>query len=959
MGKPPTFIGRKVELASLGADFAQARQGNGGVILVTGDLGIGKTRLAEEFARIAAGDLAIVARGRFYESLESAAYTGIRESLLTLLQTDEVRYALDTSSPYLSALTTLAPEFAEVIGPDPVAAAASADQYRLWRGIAEVITTAARLAPVLVFIDDLHWADSGTFGFLRFFGEELRISRVLFVATLRRDEAQERVSELTTHLRRTQTVKILHVDGLSKRDVGAMATDIADRDVSADLVEAIHGQSQGNPLFVEELVRNILSGPSGGGELPDPAELEVPAGIRDLMQRRLSRLRSKCAELLRVMAVVGRECDLGLAILVMKSDRAGVLASVDEGISADVIREAQDGRLVFSHPLMRTVIYRDMPLSDRLTMHLEVAEAMAGRRGRNAANTLELAHHIAAASEIADPREVAEQCLAGARQARLLFSFDEGSMLANEALSALDRLSAEDPVLRGQVLTELGYAENGLGRPEAALLRYTEALRVYREVGDVGGSTDVRRWLVSTLLQQGRAPEALSISRAGLVEAAEERADRYHGLVAGHSMALMFTGAITEAGPWVQKSLDIAFDDVTTANANHVAGGWNAWGGGDRQAATACFRAASESLVAGGWDSTAAGIEGDHMVAAYFLGEFEESARAQERAARLASSVGRVATITDLHAFRSLKHVHRGAWEVAEQEFAAWQDATNELGAGTLYGHIARRSNALKQLWMRGPGDARPVLDMSFALDLPLLPMLAVEGSDAAAARTGLGILQKTIPAQGRGLLWMGAALPIVTVMCSLRDEAVTEWYTPLQEYSGCIFDWFMVDLELARISALERRWEDAEGHLEEARDLCLAQELRPFLAQAHHQQGLLYLERRSAGDRARAYSHLEQALAVSQELGMDHLSSKTRELIATPRRGRPSGQKSHGLTERELTVVRLLADGKSNRMIAETLYVTEKTVEHHLSRIYSKLNVTGRGEAGAFAVRNGLLDGR
>lgn len=961
------FIGRESELSELRAWLREAREGRGGVVLVSGDLGIGKTRFIEECLKATQPEEAILAVGRWYESPEVPAYIGFRESLLPLLEDQAVRRALDPSSPYGAELARLGQEFAAALGFEgfSTSSASHDEPYRLWRGVSLLLEAAASVAVTLLVLDDLQWADAASLGILGFLGREITTMPVLIIGAYREEDTaqghplQSTISELT-HAR---ALRALRLTGLSREEVASLAVGISSADIASELVTALHDETQGNPLFVEEMMHSLLDKRVRG----DPerstsiamlaSEFETPEGLRTVMGQRLSRLSDKCQLVLSAGAAIGREFGLTLLESAGELTRDELLAALDEATRASVLREVSPGLFAFAHPLMRHVIHQRMAPSERLRRHAQIAECLERLYGPRAdAHAREIAAQLVAAGGLADPDKVVTYALAGARQARRLFAFDEARRLLLAALRVIDQCRESDLNVRANLLMELGYAEDVLGNPDQAVRHYRDALAIHESQRDEPNTTAVRRWLSSCLLHYGRWPEALTVTRAGLAAASEQRTHAYHGLVGNHVVALMVNGPLTEAGPWVMKGLELAFDCETGAVAHHAAALWHSWGGGDRSLATPHYATARKLFLENGSDSTAAAVACDQALAAYFVNELGDSAEAEAETERLATVTGRRSTLADLHAFASMRHVQKGEWEQAERRRGAWREYSSMAGGATLYGQFAGRGEALELLWKREPDAARTVLDPSFALNQPLIAALRAEAGDREGATQLLGFVRTVLPAHGRGLFWLAAALPVASALTTLGDETAGDWRDALSEYSGCLFDWFMVDIELGRICAVMSRWDDAEGHYARAAETCGQLGLRPFLGQVKCNRGLMLLNRRAPGDRRLALALLEEAEELFRSLGLDYLQQKVRSVLARPRRGRPPSATNAGLTERELAVLSLLTEGKSNREIAAQLYVVDKTVEHHLDSIYSKLGVTGRVAAVAYALREGIL---
>ena len=284
-----------------------------------------------------------------------------------------------------------------------------------------------------------------------------------------------------------------------------------------------------------------------------------------------------------------------------KLDRTVLASLLDEAVRVSIIHALDPGVFSFAHPLLRTVIYDALASSERLVAHLEIAESLEFRYGSKAeAHAAEIAAHFIAAGDLSEPGKLVRYALEGARQARALMAFAQSRTLLLSALRFVDRVREARPVLRSQILIELGYAESLLGDPDASISRYREALAICEGAEDQEGKTDVRRWLAGALIQYGRWAEALDVTRRGLAEATETRANPYHGLVASHAMALMLSGAIAEAEPWVKKILELSYDDTTEANGFHVNAAWHSWGAGndDKQTNITVERARRSSPAA-------------------------------------------------------------------------------------------------------------------------------------------------------------------------------------------------------------------------------------------------------------------------------------------------------------------------------------------------------------------------
>lgn len=956
------FLGREEPLLELGGALDDALAGRGTVALVRGELGIGKTRLLEELAQRARGLGAIVAEGRWYESTEQPADIGLRDALAKLVADERVRAAFDTSNHYAQQLARLGPEFASALGP-PARAAASleGEQYQLWRAILLLLAAAAGVATTVVIFDDLQWADAGSIGLLAFLEQKIAGLPILLLGAYRQEDVPDShpLHDALADLAHTPSFRPLSLAGLSPDDVARLAESISGVPVSERFAVDLQRLTQGNPLFISEVVRHLVgAGRLRAGkdaELPRMSDIEVPERLQQVLHRRVTALSEPCRSLLGRASVIGREFDLALMERAGCAERGSLLGALDEAQRSATLHEVSAGHFDFAHPLVRSVLYASLPASQRVEGHLNVAKALLDYYGPNAdTHAREIARHLLAASGTAEPTDVLAYCLSGARQAREGFALEEARSLAKGGLAAWERLPDPSASLRARLLLELGYAETGLGNPDGAIAVYREAIDLYEALGSQQEALDARRRLAATMARYGRWSEVLAVTRPRLEAAAEEASDPYLGLVGSHAMALIISGAAEEARPWVLKSLALAFDGSTRAVANHVAACWHSWATNDAAQAAVHFREAQRLFQQEGLVATASQVALDYAIVSYFVGRPEDATSADRDAERLATETGRLSVLADLYGFRSLASTHRGDWALAGEQRARCRAIAARLGGSTIYGQLVERGEALEAGWREGPAAARPFLKSNYPLpnEALLSHLLAAEGEQESANQVIDKVLA-IVPADGSGLFWFSFALPIAATLTTLDRPEAQAWCASLCAYSGGLFDWTLADLECAEIHAKAERWEEADASVQRAIAMCEERGLRPFLGLSYYHRALHLFASRSRVKRREAGVLLGQAEEIFVELGLGYLREKVHRLRVLPTRGRPRSEGPSGLTRREMTVLSLLAGGRSNREIAEELYVAEKTVARHLESVYRKLGVPGRGAAIAWAHQN------
>jgi class 3 adenylate cyclase/pimeloyl-ACP methyl ester carboxylesterase len=375
-----TFVGRERELERLRHHWERARGGQRQLALVTGEPGIGKTRLAAEFAISAHAEGATVLFGRSDESAE-LAYQPFAEALrhyVVTCPTHELRNQIGARGP---ALTRLVPELSERLPdlPVPPSVEPEGERHRLFEAVAHLLAEASHWAPVVIILDDLHWADEPSLLMLKHIVRSQGQSPLLILGTYRETELPRThpLSRALADLRRDHAFDRLSLGGMSKGDVGALIGTRAGGDAPPAFVQAIHEQTEGNPFFIEEVLRHLTEtgaiSQQEGRLTTDPsvAELAIPEGVKEVIGQRLSRLSEECNSVLTVASVIGRE--FGLDALERASDLSGdrLLDLVEEAVAARVVSEVPHvvGRYGFSHALIYETLYEELTTTRRVSLH--------------------------------------------------------------------------------------------------------------------------------------------------------------------------------------------------------------------------------------------------------------------------------------------------------------------------------------------------------------------------------------------------------------------------------------------------------------------------------------------------------------------------------------------------------------------------------------------------------------
>ena len=374
-----TFVGREQELAELRQYWERVRAGERQLVLLAGEPGIGKTRLAAEFALAAHAGGASILFGRCEEE-PPLAYQPFVEALHHYIATcpiNDLRAQVGTNA---SELASLVPELAQRL-PDlpPPAGETQRERYRILDAAGALLAAASKAAPMVLVVDDLHWADKATLQLLKHILRSPEQSRLLVLCTYRDSELTRThpLSETLADMRRDRGFERISLTGLNEGDVRALVSVRAGQEASPAFIRAIHGQTEGNPFFIEEVLQYLEETGAiyqrDGRWMTDLniSELGIPESIKDVLDRRLLRLSEECNSVLTVASVIGTE--FGLDALERASDLSGdrLVELLEEAVAARVVEEVLPlvGHYRFSHGLIHQTLYEELTTTRRVRLH--------------------------------------------------------------------------------------------------------------------------------------------------------------------------------------------------------------------------------------------------------------------------------------------------------------------------------------------------------------------------------------------------------------------------------------------------------------------------------------------------------------------------------------------------------------------------------------------------------------
>ena len=484
------FVGRERELALLEDALAAARAGRGGLVLLSGEAGIGKSRLCDELAERAHHTGLRVLWGRCWEAGGAPAYWPWVQALRAYAREADATALRDELGRGAADVAQLLPELRELVGglPEPPKADSEDARFQLFDSTAAFLRRAAASRPLVVVLDDMHAADAPSLLLLEFLASELADARLLVLATYREPEleAGDPTAAALARVARRAATRI-SLAGLGEHEVESYIRLTAPVEPAAGVVAAIAAGTEGNPLFVGEIVRLLAA----DGRLADPAgvveRLAIPESVKDVIGRRLARLSPGCREALSHASVLGRELSLTVLEAVTGRDPGELLALLDEAVATRVVADVPGapGRMRFAHALVGDTLYDALPPGRRVELHRRAGEAIEAAAGPDpGAQLSELAHHFFRALPAVEPERVVEYARRAGDHAQAVLAHEEAARLYESALTAHALRAGRDPGIELELVLSLGEALARAGDMPRAKDAFLRAASLARAAGE-------------------------------------------------------------------------------------------------------------------------------------------------------------------------------------------------------------------------------------------------------------------------------------------------------------------------------------------------------------------------------------------------------------------------------------------------------------------------------------------
>ena len=476
-GSPgPFLVGRDAELAHLRDALRQAASGHGGVVVLVGEPGVGKTTLAEAATHLAAASGATIAGGRCPDTASAPAYWPWSQVLRALPDGPRVQAARQRLDGDIASEQGIAGA-----GEDSVR------QFRAYEAVAAALGEAAAGAPVLAVVDDLHAADDASLALLQLLAGDLHRMPVMLLCTVRDTEPSRPLGRALGEMLRHPGAERVVVSAFDPADVAALVERLTGEAPRDEVVSALVSRTGGNPLYTTELVRLIRSEHRRQPLTAEDVQAhDVPSGIRDVLLRRVSRLPDDTQSLLMVAAVTGPELQPELLEQVAGIDTEHVLLDLEPAIAAGLVTGPESGwGLRFGHPLIHESLYASIGRVERARLHARVAAALEDISSAGTADVVvQLAYHYLSAGPCGDPAKAVKYAREAAARAVRQGAWQDAARHLEQALTAISPALLHADATRCDVLVELGQARKSGGLLREAHAAFDESISLADRIGD-------------------------------------------------------------------------------------------------------------------------------------------------------------------------------------------------------------------------------------------------------------------------------------------------------------------------------------------------------------------------------------------------------------------------------------------------------------------------------------------
>ncbi len=900
------FVGREVELRELERCLNIVEHGQGHFVVLDGDPGIGKSRLAREFLQFLGPRSVATAAGRCVEHL-TEAWQPIIECVRGLLHDPAGWNVPDVLATDLAPLADLVPELRQDIAAGQQSGSRREPQeerQRLLGALAGLLIYWARREAITLVIDDLHWADENTVEFLRHLGRRLtpdlngHSARIFVIVTCRETalSPDHPLNELWTDLEHDHLLTRIPVRGLGAGDVKTMLHDLYDGPPYEQLVAFVFRRSEGNPYFVEEIYRDLaeqslLDPDQADRQLEFQEEWLVATRVRDVIHQRLLRLSARCRDVLQVAGLMGLRLRFDALRYATGCTEEETIDALEEAMAARVIREWAEGDAVyyaFEHGLAQEVLADEGSIVRRQRTHVRIARALETVYGAAVLDhSTEVAQHLLQAGTMAPPEAMVRYGTAAGDAALARYAFREAARFLEVVDATQARSDGASDMDRAYTQRKLFGAIGHEGDVERARELANAVIQTFEDAMEDQLADEARVEIGLILRRQARQRGALPYFESVAAKAKQSPSHLHAVALLQYAVALDYSDQPGRMLACAQDLKDMAQELNDTVLASRALAVERLWYLNHTRELDRVI-SLSEHLVSyyrRKQDRWFLCRElGDLAFFQFLTGQVTKALATCEEAIALAENIGTHYELLDNRAVRAICHCFRGAWDQVDQE---WEDLKPHMGRvpGTKRLGLLIWARVRTDLWrghesLNVPSARKNYEDMPLT-EVPVMASTALRFSEERGPESVgmLGAVSARVPGNGDGLMWLIAAQALTAGWVNVGEAARgATWHAALAPYRRTLY-LTSTTLERARAAAANGWWQQALADFSHCTRLCRREGLRPLLAVALFEKAHMYTTRNRSGDRRRAREARAEAAQIFAALQMQPYLERVGEL--------------------------------------------------------------------------------
>lgn len=896
------FVGRRKELRLLESGFEASQQGRPALFILSGEAGIGKTRLALEFGERARALGAQVFSATCWEGDGAPAYwpwTQLFRARLDTAQPTSRQLRTDSGT---DALHRLFPDLA-VLACDPSGGhgpAADQRRFHFFEAVGSYWQGVARDQPLVLLFDDLQWSDAPSLALLRFLVRHLTNTRLFMLATHRvgGSNLDQPLDELARDAQR------IDLGGLRADEVTRYTEAVLGRQPPDDFVCAILDSTGGNPLFLRETVRSITEAVPGGNEW----QIRIPSSVREIVRQRMTTISAEARELLDYAAVQGVEFNPRTVSAAAGVSLERALAALDECRASSLLRTVDEtsDSFAFAHGLIHSAVYDTVSSERRCELHQRIGETLESMSGSSA--PAEIADHFFRALPATDPAKTADLLVRAAELAGEVLAFEDAVVHYSRALEAMER-GANSERRRAEILLEIAACRSRAGDAVSARTELESVARLARTlddaemlgraalgVGEIWGKMGVIDVAAIELLEEALSAlgDEESVLRAKIMAClaahlrwsdSQKRRDDLSGRAVAQCRQAGDDAALTAVLAWrhwslwapqnVRQRLETSSEIIDLARKN-----------GDR----------SMSFVGRTW----------HVVALIEVGEIGAVLREMEYLAQLADDLRQPFYFWWLYGLQASLALVRGDFDRVEELSTRAYSLGESIYASDAFQTYGAQISTLRMLQGRAAELRDALIELGDKLpNVPIwrctLAMVYSELGDEGKARTLVeALVEGGLDDFPRDQQWLSCLITLAEACTFLKDapraSVIYEHLHPYAEHivtAGAATACFgSAALYLGRLATVIGDYAGAEIHFDAAIEANTRMQAAPYLARTRLAYAQLLAQRQAEGDAARAVELCEDAIHELKRMGMMADLQRARDLaasVAGPRRASPN----------------------------------------------------------------------